>query len=718
MRRRKGIFAFSLLSVALFFTQACGKKFNYVLPTLAPTYTPTPKVDEGPTPTPAPDANNTKIISLNGEEFNQTTYFTARGDSKLSLKPFAYSGAYSFYVEKRNDTYHGVSLNFSDEGKNVVNVIGKTVHVAAWVYHESAEPQDFSFTLSVRKMDGTTDTPESVSISGVPSGQWALLEGDIPVYSNIKSPTVSIEMSSSKDPFYFDDIRVTYDPSSAVGANAAYTTTTFNGMNFDFEDRQAHLRGRGSANVAVVGDGFGGSGSCLYVTGRTANWNGAEIDLSEYGLGGSKIWISYAAKHEASQKTNVKCSLQYRIAGTTSDKYASVTTTESLLPGTWGEASASITIAEGAESVIVYFETGATENFYIDNVIITATDPSQQQGQNPSGGGSEEDPLANVDLSKFVVIHSLTGDSGANETQIFENRGSASASIVSNGHTGNGFLVSGRNATWNGVGLHFENLANESFDVIGKQVYLSAWVYQNSGEPVEFSATIQVLKPDGNAAWPERAAINVLPSGQWMHVEGILPVYANVKAPQINFELPNSEDADFILDDIIISYDPTSSVDPNPDYVIAEKLQFTTISLDFEDNNAYFQGRGNGQPSIVGGGHAGGKCLAVTGRTSSWHGVQADLTDYDLAGKTLDITYWVSHDYTTPLEINMTAEQNDGENTTYTPVVVGEPIEDGKWVKYNTTYTVPEDALRFMLYFESPSTTAEFYVDDVLIKLQ
>lgn len=719
MKRRKSITAFSLLVALVFSTAACKSGVEYVLPTLAPTYTPTPvpAIDDGPTPTPAPDAGNEKIIALDGEDYNQTSHFSIKGAGSISVKPVAHTGSYAFYVSDRSDTSHGVSMNFTGGDGKAVNVIGKTVHVATWVYHETGEPQDFSCILTVKKLDGTTDTPRSISVTGVPDSTWVLLEGDIPVYSNVTNPTLGFEMSSSKGSFYFDDIRVTYDPKSVVGANAAYNITAFNGINYDFEDRQTHLDGRGTGVLSIAEGGYDGSGYCLFISGRTANWNGAQIDLSEYGLGGTKLWISYSAKHEAAAKTKVTCSLQQRTAGATSDKYANITSTESVLPGEWAEASGSFTPAASAESVILYFETGATEDFYVDNVVITTKDPAHQSGTNPSGPVTQ-DPTGKIDTSKYVTIHSLSADERSNETQIFEKRGSAEVSVVSDGHSENGFLVSKRTGSWNGVGLDFKNLDNESFDVIGRNVYVSYWVYQDSGELLDFSATLQVIKPDGSAAWPERVSLNVLPSGQWTHAEGVIPVYANVKVPQINFEIPSSENANFILDDIIISYDPDSSVAPNPDYVVAAKQPFSTIHLDFEDNNAYFESRGNGKPSIVYGGHESDKCLAVTGRSSSWHGVQADLSNYDLAGKTLDITYWVYHEYTTPLEINMTAEQNDGEKTSYIPVVVGEEMEDGKWVKYNNTYTVPENAKKFMLYFESPVETASFYVDDVTIKLQ
>ena len=720
MKRRKRLFAFSLLASVLMFTAACGGGGDkYVLPTLAPTYTPIPKPEEhvGPTPTPAPDAGNTKIIALDGEDFNQTSHFSIRGEANISVKPTAYAGAYAFYVSGRGADWHGMSLNFSDTNGKVYNVIGKTIHVAAYVYQETGEPQDFSLTLAVKKPDGTPDTPESLTINNVPSGKWTLLEGDIPVYANVSAPTVSIEMPTSTKDFYFDDIRITYDESSAVAAHTPYTTASLDVLYFDFEDGEAHLDSRGSASPMVVSGGSDDGAQCMFVSGRTATWNGAQIDLSEYGLAGTKIWITYDAMHVGAQKTKVTCSLEYTTTGSSAAKYANITSTDSVLPEEWTEGSGSTTISTMADSVIIYFETSGTEDFYVDNVLISTKDPSTIKIDKSEGGSTIVDTTEQIDTEGFVTIHDLAAEENS-ETQIMSHRGSAQVSITNKGYRESGFLVSGRTATWNGFGLDFKNLNNKSFNVIGKNVYISAWVYQETGEPLDFSATLQVNKPDGTATWPERVELTVLPSGQWTHVEGIVPVYANVKVPQINFEIPGSDTAEFYVDEIIIMYDPNSSVAPNPDYEEAAKQTFSTMELTFEDNNAFFEARGNGKPSIVGGGHESDKCLAVTGRSSNWHGVQADLSSYDLAGKTIEVTYWVCHDSSTPFAINMTAEQNDGETTTYTPVVAGEEIEDGKWVQYTNTYDVPSNVKKFIIYFESPVADASFYVDDVTIELK
>ncbi len=723
MKKRKHLLAFSLVTAMLLSLAACsssGSSGKSGLPTLAPTYTPTPIPDskDAPTPTPALDEGFTKIIELDGEDYNQTSHFAVRGIGSLSVKQVAHSGSFSFYVTGRDNPTDGFTLNFSDKDGAVTNVVGKKVHVAAWVYQETGAPQDFAFVLQVKKPDATTDNPLSISLPAVPSGEWALLEGDFEVYSNVTNPLVALEMSTSKDPFYFDDIRITYDPTSSVAANPVYSGNAFLGYYFDFEDQKEHFTTRGDSTPKIARGGMDDGSSCLFISERSQSWNGAQIDLTEHSLSDFPLWVSFAGMHKSDAKTKITCTLQTRAIGASADQYTTVVSTDSVLPDVWTEASAQIKIPSNCESVILYFETAGVEDFYIDNVLISTKNPEDADFSIGSDGKIDDTPVAEkIDTTGFVVIHDLTADVRKNESQILGGRGSATVEVSGRGYSGSSFEVANRTATWNGAGCDFTNLDNETFDVIGKEVFVSFYVYQDTGEPQEFSATLQVNKPNGDSAWPERVSVPAIPSGQWTYVEGIVPVYANVAVPQINFEMPTSENGSFRLDNIIISYNPNSSVDPNPEYIVREKVEFPGIFLDFENNDAFFQGRGSGKPSIVYGGHESSKCLAVTDRAGNWHGVQADFSDYILAGKTIEVSYWLYHEYTTPIEINMTAEQNDGVNTTYTPVLASGPINDGKWVKFTNTYTIPENMLKIVLYFESPSETAEFFVDDISIKL-
>ena len=699
---------------------ACGKEPNKALPTLAPTPTPKSEVKEGPTPTTAPDRDYTKIVELTGEDYNQTENFTIN-NGKLSVLKKAHSGQYSFCLSDRESSVAGATINFVKVTDAKTDVIGKKAHIAVWVYQETGQAQTFECTLSAKQQDNTSVTPVHLEYANIPSGQWTLLESDFAVPAGVKAPTVSVNMSSASDDFYFDDLRLSVDTNSTVAALETENKEKVEVLLYRFENGQKYFTSRGDASLDIVSGAADGS-DYLSVSGRTANWHGAQVDVSNYGFEGKTISVSFDAKQKGNTKAKVICTFELKRAGSSDTVYQNVGMTDTLSADSWGKGSGTYEVPSDTETLVFYFETEGTEDFCVDNVLITTLDPASLDttNMNPDVRGVvSAESGSRIDTGKFKEIHYLSADSKKDEKSLLVARGlSKEVKISNNGKFENCFLISGRTASWNGVGIDFTSIDGTKHDVIGKDVFISFWVYQESGETVEFNATLQVNKPDGSTAWPERVGITSLESGKWTYVEGIVPVYANITAPRVNFEIPGNDTADFMLDNITIMVDPNSTVPINENYVVKEKKQFTKLSLSFEDNNAFFEGRGNAHATIAYGGHESEKCLGVVGRTASWHGAQADLSEYDLAGKTIKVSYWLYHEYATPISIAFTAQQNDGTNETYTPVVSATEMADGKWVQFTGTFTFDSNAKKYYLYFESPSETAEFYVDDVVIELQ
>lgn len=197
-------------------------------------------------------------------------------------------------------------------------------------------------------------------------------------------------------------------------------------------------------------------------------------------------------------------------------------------------------------------------------------------------------------------------------------------------------------------------------------------------------------------------------------MEGTIPVYANASAPSLNFESSDNDKADFYLDNVIVSYDPSSSVDPNPDYEPVAKIPFENIALDFSDGTTgVFASRGDAALSVVDG------AMFVTGRTANWNGAQTDFTAYDLAGKTLTVTFKAKHDEAAPIAIKASLQESDGTNTTYATVAGSdeEPVAAGEWVELTGSYVVLDTTVAPILYFEA-ADTASFYIDDVTVTVQ
>lgn len=715
MKNRKKYITAFLFTMVMLFAAGCANRVELgPLPTLAPTNTPVSEVDT-PAPTSAPDAEYTGIVALDGEDFNQTSYFNIEGEGNVSVKPMYKSGRYSFCMSGRGESWHGISFEVKDGNGNVVNVTGKNMFLSMWLYHESDKAETFTCTMQVKKSDGTTDTPVELVVSDVPSHTWTLLEGFLPVYANVSDPKLRLEMTSGNASFYFDDFRLTYDQRSSVAANVEYNIISFEGIYANFENGENPFEGRaGSEKLTIINGGQDGK-KCMKTSGRTANWNGPSIDISEHELAGATIWVGFDATHDGDASTSVMCTIQelpYGVTDEANASYTQIASTANLAPGQWGEALGSYTLKPDTQRAILYFETLETEDILLDNVLIVAKDPETIEINKQTG--EITDKPERIDTSDFVNLYTMTADGLANQTDTFILNGNSTVTVDGNGYAENAFRVSDRNATWAGAGIH---LAEDGYadQVIGKEVYVSFWLYQETGEMQDFSATLQANKPDGTAVWPERVSVEGIPSGVWTYVEGMIPIYANVNVPQINFEMPSSAEGEYYLDNLIISYDPDSNVPVYEAYedTVKNKVKLDKLVLNFEDNNAFFSGRGNGKASIVYGGYESDNCLYVSERSLNWHGVVADFSQYDIVGRTVNVSFWMCHDYDEPLQVYLSAEQNDGSNTEYVHVLEGNVQADGKWSYFSGSYEVPETVKKIYFYFESENETASFYLDDI-----
>lgn len=313
-----------------------------------------------------------------------------------------------------------------------------------------------------------------------------------------------------------------------------------------------------------------------------------------------------------------------------------------------------------------------------------------------------------------VIVHNVDVEK-KRDTLYFSSRGGAAAFWGTIGKDSDGSVqVTSRSATWHGVSLSFTDATYTAHDVVGKEVFVSFDVYQESGAPMNISCTLEAKKPDGSNSWPERISTDDVPSGEWVHIEGIIPVYANAASPILCFESADNATSDFYLDNVLVSYVPSSYVEPDPEFDPVAKIPFENVSLDFEDGTTgVFGARGDATPTVVDG------ALYVTGRTSSWHGAQADFTAYDLAGKTLTVTFKAKHDEAAPISIKATLSESDGSETTYASIAGSdeEPIAAGEWVELSGSVTVLDTTVAPILYFEA-TETASFYIDDVTVTVE
>lgn len=297
------------------------------------------------------------------------------------------------------------------------------------------------------------------------------------------------------------------------------------------------------------------------------------------------------------------------------------------------------------------------------------------------------------------------------QTLFFGSRGSGCIFWHEGGHESeNAFRIGSRGNNWEGVSL---NLADK--DVVGKKLYVSFWVYHESDTPFSIGCTLQILKPDMvTEDWPESIWTEEISAGEWVFVEGEIPVYTDATSPQLNFEA--NATYDFMLDDIKVTVDDNSTTEAKYGDITASMEEFKGVSLDFEDGEVYFEARGAASAAITGDAHGGSKALLVTGRTESWEGIEKDLTGTKVQGKTVEIKCWMKNNEEKPLTLAITMEEeNSSRQTTYNSLVYQENVAPGEWIEVTGSLEVGEDTIRPILYFESADATASFSIDDIVI---
>ncbi|MCR5542072.1 MAG: glycoside hydrolase family 11 protein [Ruminococcus sp.] len=134
-----------------------------------------------------------------------------------------------------------------------------------------------------------------------------------------------------------------------------------------FESGTDYWTGRGAASaVSSSSKAYEGSKS-LYVSGRTSNWNGAELGLdSTYFKAGNAY--SFSAMVNPTESTTVQLSMQYDQSGTTN--YTQIAK-ETCTAGKWTKLeNTNFTIPSGASNVKIYVEApDSLCDIYVDRAI-------------------------------------------------------------------------------------------------------------------------------------------------------------------------------------------------------------------------------------------------------------------------------------------------------------------------------------------------------------
>jgi len=138
-----------------------------------------------------------------------------------------------------------------------------------------------------------------------------------------------------------------------------------------FEDGAGDFKGRGDASVKNDSDNYYSGSKSLFVSGRTDNWNGAEMSLSSSTFKpGNTYSFSTGVLQNSGSSVDMKFTLQYTSGG--EEKYMEVASATAA-SGEWTKLeNKEFTIPTGASSMKLYVEAPESlTDFYIDDVYLS-----------------------------------------------------------------------------------------------------------------------------------------------------------------------------------------------------------------------------------------------------------------------------------------------------------------------------------------------------------
>ena len=226
----------------------------------------------------------------------------------------------SLLVSNRTAGYMGPALNLLGVNNFVA---GATYQITAYVMLQSADTSGPTVSLSSKTADcATSGSYGTIATSAALSNTaWTKVQGTFS-YSNLPGPPTTLDLylqsSSATDSFYVSDVTIGLLSPAPLSPSQQDNT----GISSTFEDDTTDGWGSrsGSSTVAASTAAAHSGTHSLLTTGRTANWDGPSISVSDKMYVGStynvSVWVRLVPTDGSSHVINM--SLQTTLSGTAS----------------------------------------------------------------------------------------------------------------------------------------------------------------------------------------------------------------------------------------------------------------------------------------------------------------------------------------------------------------------------------------------------------------
>ncbi len=175
------------------------------------------------------------------------------------------------------------------------------------------------------------------------------------------------------------------------------------------------IQKRGNATLTIVDGGANNSKKAIEISTRSADWHGAEVDISKSMETGNQYEISFYAKQKTGADSKIDLSLQYTPEDGDGTKYDGISQFD-LPNDTWTKCEATLKVPAHVGTITMYWQTVYNSNnsmdFYLDEFIVkgVAKSASDEESTPDLSTGLVKEKIGNP-----VMTSRLTADPWAME---------------------------------------------------------------------------------------------------------------------------------------------------------------------------------------------------------------------------------------------------------------------------------------------------------------
>lgn len=340
------------------------------------------------------------------------------GNSRICIYGWAQNPLVEYYIiEDWKNWQPGQDPTAQYKGTVYIDGSDYKVYTSARNSYTIEGNKDFTQYISVRQ---NTRTKGTISISehfkawekfGMRMGNFYECAFNVEGWESDGQANVKLTLKEGKTTPTPDPDPYTPDNPPEPDSNGDYFTGTF-------ESGTDKWTGRGAASVALDTKNYYGGKSSLFVSGRTAEWNGAAISLdSSTFVPGSTYSFSTGVLQKSGSAATMKLTLQYTDSSG-KDQYKEVASATAS-SGVWTKLeNTAYTIPSDASKLILYVESpDSLTDFYIDNAAgsksgkasSVTTGKGTVAGGSSSGGGQTNPDTTDAALKNVFSSYFKTG---------------------------------------------------------------------------------------------------------------------------------------------------------------------------------------------------------------------------------------------------------------------------------------------------------------------